>query len=132
MISPSASPTAVSPRLRAARRRVAAFRQKFGDSHLYFSYHAAFPLALTPELLYKLWANFQTDQAGLALDIPWIAVADLLLSGLCREVGHELYEMDTTVRRELLNQLQKEQRFGSPRIQQLAEFILADIRSANG
>ncbi|MFG6094849.1 YcxB family protein [Leptothoe sp. ISB3NOV94-8A] len=127
MISPSTS-TVASPRQRAAQRQIMAFHQKFGDAHLYFSYHAAFPLALTPELLYQLWANFQTDQTGTVLNIPWIAVADLLLSGLCREVGHELYEMDTTVRMELLTQLQSEPRFGLPRIQQLATFMLAHIR----
>ncbi|MGD1853679.1 MAG: YcxB family protein [Leptolyngbyaceae cyanobacterium] len=117
-----------SPRQRAAQRQIKAFHQKFGDAHLYFSYHAAFPLALTPELLYQLWANFQTDQTGTVLNIPWITVADLLLSGLCREVGHELYEMDATVRTELLSQLQSEPRFGLPRIQQLATFMLAYIR----
>jgi len=127
MTSPSMS-TVAPPRQRAAQRQIMAFHQKFGDAHLYFSYHAAFPLALTPELLYQLWANFQTDQTGAVLNIPWIAVADLLLSGLCREVGHELYEMDTTVRMELLNQLQSEPRFGLPRIHQLATFMLTYIR----
>ncbi|MCC5636181.1 YcxB family protein [Nostoc sp. CHAB 5844] len=121
------SSIAASTRQRAAQRQIAAFTRRFGDAHLYLSYHAAFPLSLTPELLYRLWANFQTDQTGAALNIPWIAVADLLLSGLCREVGHELYEMDAVVRIELLNQLQNEPRFGSLRIQQLAEFVLSYV-----
>ncbi|MFG6106834.1 YcxB family protein [Leptothoe sp. EHU-05/26/07-4] len=127
MIPPTSTSSTASPRQRAAQRQIVAFRQKFGDAHLYFSYHAAFPIALTPESLYQLWANFQTDQTGIFLNIPWIAVADLLLSGLCREVGHELYEMDTTVRMELLKQLQNEPRFGPPRIHQLAEFVLSYI-----
>ncbi|NET85943.1 MAG: formylglycine-generating enzyme family protein, partial [Moorea sp. SIO1F2] len=74
--------------------RIQSFRDKFGDAHLYFAYHAAFPIALTPDLLYCLWANFQQDIQGDNLNIPWIAVADLLLSPLCHEVGHELYEME--------------------------------------
>lgn len=77
----------------AAQTRIAAFRQRFGEGHFYLACHAALPLSLTPDLLYSLWANFQQDgQEGL-LDIPWIAVADLLLSNLCDCVGHDLYEM---------------------------------------
>src|SRR5438874_11516433 len=89
----------------AAQRRIFAFTKRFGDAHLYLAYHAAFPLALTPDLLYRLRANFQRDIYGNALNIPWIAVADLLLSSLCEEVGYEHYEMKVTVRHELLNQL---------------------------
>jgi hypothetical protein len=44
-------------------RRIEAFHQRFGEAHLDFAYHAAFPLALTPDLLYRLWANFQRDRA---------------------------------------------------------------------
>lgn len=128
MTSSAPPSTPRSTRQRVAQRQIAAFTRRFGNTHLYLSYHAAFPLSLTPELLYQLWANFQTDQAGVALNIPWIAVADLLLSGLCREVGHELYEMDAAVRIELLKQLQNEPRFSSQRIQQLAEFVLAYVQ----
>jgi len=126
----SSAPSSTTPptRQRAAQRRIAAFTRRFGNAHLYLSYHAAFPLSLTPELLYRLWANFQTNQIGAALNIPWIAVADLLLSGLCREVGHELYEMDAAVRIELLNQLQNDPHFGSQRIQQLADFVLTYVQ----
>ncbi len=66
------------------------------------AYHAALPLALTPDLLYRIWANFRRDIQDEFIDIPWIAVSDLILSSLCDEVGHELYEMDATVRQELL------------------------------
>jgi len=63
-----------------AHRRIEAFGKRFGEAHLYLAYHAAFPLALTPDLLYRLWANFQRDIHGEVLNIPWIAVADLLLA----------------------------------------------------
>ncbi|MCZ7669018.1 MAG: hypothetical protein M5U34_18420 [Chloroflexi bacterium] len=56
--------------------------------------HAAFPVALTPDMLYQIWNNFRLDVRGNLLNIPWVAVADLLLSNLCDEVGHELYQID--------------------------------------
>ena len=68
-----------------ATRRINLFEKRFGKPHLYLAYHAAFPLALTPELLYRLWANFQQDIDGIVLDIPWEAVGDILLSSLCEE-----------------------------------------------
>ncbi len=107
-----------------AQRRIKSFTKRFGEAHLYLAYHAAFPLALTPDLLYGLWINSQKDIHGEVLDIPWIAVADLLLSGLCDEVGHELYEMDLAVRNQLLKQLHSDARFGKQRIDQLSDFLL--------
>jgi hypothetical protein len=62
------------------------------------------------------------------LNIPWITVADLLLSNLCDEVGHELYEMDVAVRNELLKQLKEDPRFGEKRINELSNFLLAYVR----
>ncbi|GAX42548.1 hypothetical protein NIES4075_35500 [Tolypothrix sp. NIES-4075] len=47
----------------------------------------------------------ERDRNGKALKIPWLAVADLLLSSLCDEVGYELYEMETEVRNALLKKL---------------------------
>jgi uncharacterized protein YjbI with pentapeptide repeats len=93
------------------------------------AYHAAFPLALTPDLLYRLWANFQQDIHGELLNIPWEAVADILLSSLCEEVGHELYEMDSAIRNELLTRLKADEKFYNAnskqdRILQLSDFLL--------
>ncbi|MEH2452426.1 caspase family protein [Nostoc sp.] len=111
-----------------ASRRIDSFGQRFGEAHLYLAYHAAFPLALTPDLLYRLWANFQRDIHRQELKIPWLAVADLLLSSLCDEVGHELYEMDTAVRNALLKELKKNLRFGEKRINELSDFLLTYVR----
>lgn len=111
-----------------ASRRIESFRQRFGEAHLYFAYHAAFPLALNPDLLYRLWANFQRDIHGELLNIPWLAVADLLLSSLCDEVGYELYEMDKAVRNLLLRELQDNSRFGKQRIDELSDFLLTYVR----
>jgi len=111
-----------------ARRRIEAFERRFEKTHLIFACHAAFPLALTPDLLYKLWANFQRDIHGFVLGIPWVAVADLLLSSLCDEVGRELYEMDTAVRNSLLNRLKENENFGHQRINELSDFLLVYVR----
>ncbi|MHC5854503.1 pentapeptide repeat-containing protein [Nostoc sp.] len=115
-------------RLTTALRKIASFEKRFDQSHLYLAYHAAFPLALTPDLLYRLWANFQRDINGKSLVLPWIAVSDILLSGLCKEVGQELYEMDEAVRDELLKRLQADENFGQKRIQELSDFLLEYVR----
>ncbi|MEH2419834.1 MAG: pentapeptide repeat-containing protein [Nostoc sp.] len=115
-------------RSKTASRKIASFEKRFGQSHLYLAYHAAFPLALTPDLLYRLWANFQQDINGKHLNLPWIAVSDILLSSLCNEVGQELYEMDEAVRDELLKRLQAKENFGQKRIQELSDFLLEYVR----
>lgn len=111
-----------------AHRRIEAFGKRFGEAHLYLAYHAAFPLALTPDLLYRLWANFQRDIRGKVLGVPWVAVADLLLSTLCDEVGHELYEMNGSVRNALLSRLKDDSNFGSQRLNELSDFLLEYVR----
>jgi formylglycine-generating enzyme required for sulfatase activity len=110
------------------QRRIESFQKRFGQPHLYLAYHAAFPLALTSDLLYRLWANFQKDINGELLEIPWIAVADLLLSSLCDEVGHELYEMNMAVRNTLLSQLKDNEKFGQQRLEELSDFLLYYIQ----
>ena len=57
--------------------------QCLDHGHLFLAYHAAFPLALTPDLLYNIWAVYRRDVNDQLLDIPWVAVSDLLLSHLC-------------------------------------------------
>jgi hypothetical protein len=107
-----------------ALRRVEAYRKRFGAGHIYLACYATVPLALTPDLLYRLWANFQRDPQGEWLEIPWIAVSDLLLSNLCEEVGEELYEMEDSVREVLLKELRS---LGETRLKEVAEFVLAYV-----
>ncbi|MDY7012511.1 MAG: hypothetical protein SVX43_02725, partial [Cyanobacteriota bacterium] len=114
--------------LQVAERQIESFGQRFGTPHLVFASHAAFPLAVTPDLLYCLWANFGRDRQGQVLDIPWIAVADLLFSGLLSEVGYEIYQMDRIARNLLLQRLQDDNHFGQQRIGELAEFLLAYVQ----
>ncbi len=115
-------------KIKGSIQRINFFQERYGDAHLYLAYHAALPLALTPDLLYGLWANFQHDINGNLLNIPWIAIADLLFSNLCEEVGHELYEMEKMVRDVLLRQLKANPRFGVKRINELSEFLLFDVQ----
>ncbi|WP_414756568.1 hypothetical protein [Anabaena sp. CCY 9910] len=101
--------------MRIAQRRVEGFVQQFGAAHRNLARHAAFPLVLTPDLLYQIWANF-VPQA------PWVAVSHVLLSRLCRQVGYEMYEMDIADRNLLLRELKEES--GQKRFDELGEFLL--------
>ncbi|MCB8944587.1 MAG: SH3 domain-containing protein [Ardenticatenaceae bacterium] len=109
--------------LQTADARIEAFTARFGLPHLYLAYHAAFPVALLPDMVYRIWANFQRDEGDGLLHIPWIAVADLLLSNLCEEVGHELYQMNWAVRDVLLGEMAAHPGLGQPRIRKLADFL---------
>jgi len=117
----------VATNIQQAKQRISAFRQRFGDGHFYLACHAALPIVLTPDFLYRLWASFQKDTKGNLLDIPWIAVSDLLLSNLYENVGYELYEMDMIIQNELLSQLQKNDRFGPQRVREIADFVIAYV-----
>ena len=101
--------------MRIAQRRVEGFAQEFGEAHRLLARHAAFPLVLTPDLLYQIWANFVPE-------VPWVAVAHVLLSRLCRQVGYEMYEIDIADRNLLLRELKQE--FGQERFDELGEFLL--------
>ncbi|MEL6651624.1 MAG: hypothetical protein AAFQ87_12560, partial [Bacteroidota bacterium] len=110
------------------------------EGHEIFLQHAAFPMLFGPDLLYQLWFNFRLyplrgtpEQVG---DLPNMVVSDLLLSGICQEVGADLYQIESATRLYLLAQLQADQRFGSSRIQTLASFLhkysqQAQLKDAN-
>lgn len=112
----------------AATQYIASFANRFGRPHLYFACHAALPLAVTPDLLYSLWANFQRDCHDRSLNIPWVAVANLLLSSLFKEVGYELYEMDDAVRSQLIAILKEDKTLGQKRIIELSHFLKKYVR----
>jgi response regulator RpfG family c-di-GMP phosphodiesterase len=101
--------------MRVAVRRIEGFAKQFGEAHQDLARHAAFPLVLSPDLLYQIWANFVPEA-------PWTAVAHVLLSRLCRQVSYEMYEMEIADRNLLLREL-KEQ-FGQERLDELGEFLL--------
>ena len=101
----------------SAVQRIIGFVSQFGELHFELACHAAFPLALTPDLLYQLWAHFVPEAS-------WTAVSDILLSRLCREVSFELYEMDLSLRNLLLQELRENDKYGEYRIRELSRFIL--------
>jgi DNA-binding NarL/FixJ family response regulator len=101
--------------MRIAQRRIEGFAKQFGEAHRNLACHAAFPLVLTPDLLYQIWANFVPEA-------PWTAVAQVLLSRLCRQVGYEMYEMDIADRNFLLRELKE--KFGQEKFDELGEFLL--------
>ena len=114
-----------------ASEKVEIFKRHHGPGHLYFAYHAAFPLVLTPELIYHIWYNFRKDihdnpfkdQQGNKLVIPWIAMYDLLFSSLCKQVDFDQYELYPEVRNLLLDQLLNNEDLGKQRIIELALFL---------
>ncbi|MDX2248926.1 MAG: caspase family protein [Bacteroidia bacterium] len=96
------------------------------EAHWLFACHAAFPLLLTPELLYKLWLNFRTfpNKSGKTRYIPYMVISDLLLSDLVKEVSTGMYEMAPGIRFALLQYLQQtEQTGGKKRLQEVADFV---------
>ncbi|EAZ90088.1 formylglycine-generating enzyme family protein [Crocosphaera chwakensis] len=96
----------LTPQEIAAKERIEAFCEQYGkDGQSYFNLacYAAFPLVLTPDLLYQIWAIFCVK------DTPWIAVAHILLSPLCQEMGYETYEMELETRNQLLRVLNEQQ-----------------------
>lgn len=105
-----------------AVERVVGFLQQFDRAHFHLACHAAFPLVITPDLLYQIWLRFVPKA-------PWTAVARVLLSRLCREVGYELYEMDIAVRNLLLTELKDNEEFNQdkPRLEELADFLTSYV-----
>src|SRR4051812_19520290 len=55
--------------------------------------HAAFPVALTSDLLYKIWVNFRTMERNGTCKTPLFAVAQILQSAIFRAVSRDLFEM---------------------------------------
>ena len=98
-----------------AVERIVGFAEEFGEEHLILACHGAFPLMLTPDLLYQIWASFVPEA-------PWTAVARVLLSRLCKQVGYESYEMDIEVRNLLLRELKESH--GKGRLDELGAFLL--------
>ncbi|WP_414551644.1 formylglycine-generating enzyme family protein [Anabaena sp. CCY 0017] len=104
-------------------KRLEYFANRFGETHLDLACYGAFPLALTPELLYCLRENF-------APDAPFIAVADILLF-LCETVGYQLYELEGEVRNELLVYLKSrlsDEKLYEEKLHKLSDFMVAYIR----
>jgi formylglycine-generating enzyme required for sulfatase activity len=103
-----------------AEQIVERFVRRFQPSYKLLACHAALPLVLTPELLNFLRVQF------LRGEVPWVAEVDLLLSDLCRQVGYELYAMDTAVRAYLLEEMKRE--LGSERMKEVARLLISYVK----
>jgi formylglycine-generating enzyme required for sulfatase activity len=110
------SPPEQEREVQLAVQRIHVFERRYGGKALKLACHAAFPMALTSELVYCLRENFVPE-------VPWYGAADVLLSGLCQPIGHDLYEMYAAVRIQLLQSLRAV--FGDERILDL-EALMAD------
>ena len=122
-----ADPTNISPRQeRQLNRFLRRFESRYGEGHFLFLCHAAFPIIVTPDLLYQLWFNFRlyhsAEDSKEVKTINEIVVSDILLSGLFEQAGHEEYEINKDLRAYLMEKL--EARFGKKRLVNLARFLL--------
>lgn len=79
-----------------------------GIGHGLFALYVALPVLLTPDLLHKLRFNFKNfyyrDKPQV---IHPVAVSDLLMSSLCRQVKSNTYEIPESIRFFLLSLFQK-------------------------
>jgi formylglycine-generating enzyme required for sulfatase activity len=87
--------------------------------------HAAVPIGLTPELVHLIRVNFVRES-------PWVAEADLLLSSVCRDVGGGFFEIDEELRRLLIEELQRDPKFGPDRLSLVADFLGAWTERVRG
>lgn len=111
-----------------ATSRINSFTQQYGNSYLNLASHAAFPLTLTPDLLYRLWKKFLVPNYP-ELELPWYAVGDILLSDFCQPVEEELielYEIEPDIRNQLLIKLTDQE--GEQRLKELSDFIIEYLK----
>lgn len=111
---------------------VEAFAKNHGEGHVLLACHAAFPMVLTADLVYKIWQNFRSyvNEAGERCEIPYVAVSDLLMSPLCQPSGYQRFEMSANIRHTLLGVFQADERFGKARLHELASFLKHYIEAA--
>ena len=105
-------------RLLQAGRRVDAFAERYPQA-LQLACYGAFPLTLTSDLLYCLRENFVPE-------CPWYGVADVLLSGLCDRLGHDLYGMAGETRQVLLARLKED--YGTQTFADLQNFMVEYLK----
>ena len=107
--------------------RLELFEERYSTKYFDFACHAAIPRIFTTDLLYKIWLNFQKDQANNNLDIPLTVVAELISTPICKQIGQDLFEFYPDIRIVLTRALLKNERFGPTRKEQIADFIQAYV-----
>ena len=81
------------------------FPESYRDGNLLLAYYASFSGVFTPDMLYQVLATFNTYQKQkTTFQINYMAISDLLLSDLCSEISHELFEMEEGMQKYLQSQ----------------------------
>ncbi|ARI81949.1 formylglycine-generating enzyme family protein [Microcystis aeruginosa] len=88
----------------SAKSRLRLFEKENELNTRELAQRAAFPLGLSPNLLYYLRQHQDKNNQA-----SWYAIADILLSSLVRKIDRELYEMSPDVRKLLLEKLTPEE-----------------------
>jgi hypothetical protein len=115
---------------------ISAFTENYPQNspHYWLACHAAIPSALTSDLLYKIWLNFNISEGPVPekLDIPLAAVGDILNSPICKKIGLDLYEIRPSIRSYLTDELiNNEEIFGHKRVKKIAKFLRAYVEFCN-
>ena len=76
-MTPTLAPASPLTAADKAAAQLQALERDYGDVYVRLAYHAAFPLSLNSDLLYRLWGGLAND--GNHSPIPYGAVAKLLL-----------------------------------------------------
>lgn len=100
------------------------FRHRYGEPHYFLLLHTSIPIALTPDLLKHLWIVFTKEDSTCPYDVPYVAIADIIISCLCEEVGHELYEMRKEVRNKLVDDIKNYPGLEERRVHQISRFLV--------
>jgi hypothetical protein len=82
--------------------------RNYGLGHFLYACHASFPLLLSADLANLIWLNFKNYQfldSKTIASMDAVAVTDVLLSPLCRPIGHQRYELYPEIRSFLLSRL---------------------------
>lgn len=115
-----------------APEKVAYFYKRFtkmygNEAHFMLACHAAFPVAISVDILYQIWLYFKdySITKEQPKEIPYEAVSDLILSSLFEEVRPNLFEMDKDIRDYLLKNLVGHPNMGNERQLDLANFLLS-------
>lgn len=77
--------------------------------HRWLLCHAAYPVALTSDLVQQLWYNFPPKNGeGSPVSSPISVIDELLHSSVMREIGHDLYEMYEPIKDFLLRHFESD------------------------
>ncbi|MEZ4883360.1 MAG: tetratricopeptide repeat protein [Chitinophagales bacterium] len=75
---------------------------EMGEGYEEFLYFAAQPLLFSTDLLYKLWLNFRAYKHKTPQkQASYIVVSDLILSGICKVIGADLFCIEEEKRKKL-------------------------------